>query len=65
MTAKKTVTVMQTGGVYGEKPGIKETLLGLGLGRIRKTSVLEDTPAVRGMILKVRHLVQVEEVKGK
>ena len=40
----------------------KITLRGLGLTRREKTVVLEDTPAVRGMIRKVIHLVQVEEI---
>jgi large subunit ribosomal protein L30 len=34
----------------------------LGLNKIRKVKVLEDTPSVRGMIRKVAHLVQVEEL---
>ena len=37
------------------------TLRGLGLGRIGRSKVLEDTPAVRGMIRKVSHLVEVTE----
>ena len=36
-------------------------LRGLGLRRIRHTVQVEDTPAIRGLILKVRHLVQVDE----
>jgi large subunit ribosomal protein L30 len=60
----KTVTVTQIGSRFGNKPGMMATLLGLGLGKVRSTRVLEDTPAVRGMITKVRHLVRVEE-KGK
>lgn len=64
MTAKKTVTVVQKGSADGQKPGVGATLIGLGLGRIRSRSTLEDTPAVRGMITKVRHLVLVEETKG-
>jgi len=40
-----------------------ETLKGLGLGRIGRSKVLEDTAAVRGMINKVPHLITVEEVK--
>jgi large subunit ribosomal protein L30 len=59
--AKKTVTVVQIGSQNRKKPGMRETLIGLGLGRINSTSVLEDTPAIRGMITKVRHLVRVEE----
>jgi large subunit ribosomal protein L30 len=58
--AKKTVKVTQTGSAFGRKPGQKETLTGLGLGKIRSTRELEDTPAVRGMIRKVAHLVKVE-----
>jgi len=38
----------------------RATLRGLGLRRIRQTVELEDTPAVRGMINKVRHIVRVE-----
>jgi large subunit ribosomal protein L30 len=57
---KKTVTVTQTGSPIGRKPGQRETLIGLGLNKIRRSSELEDTPAVRGMIRKVAHLVKVE-----
>ena len=57
---KKTVTVVQTGSPIGRKPGQRETLIGLGLNKIRRSSELEDTPAVRGMIRKVAHLVKVE-----
>lgn len=39
------------------------TLVGLGLGRIGKKSELEDTASVRGMILKVQHLVSIESTK--
>ena len=63
-TAKKTITVIQTGSVTAQKKGMKETLIGLGLGRTNSRRELEDTPSVRGMILKVKHLVRVEE-KGK
>lgn len=38
----------------------KDTVRGLGLRRLNQSSVLEDTPAVRGMIRKVQHLVTVE-----
>ena len=40
----------------------KETVVGLGLRKIRRSCVLEDTPEIRGMITKVGHLVEVEEV---
>jgi len=40
----------------------RETLIGLGLNKMNRTRELEDTPAVRGMINKVRHLLQVETI---
>jgi len=58
--AKSTVKVKQTGSPIGRKPYQKKTLIGLGLGKINRTRELEDTPAVRGMIEKVKHLVSVE-----
>jgi large subunit ribosomal protein L30 len=60
----KTLVVTQIGGSDGKGPKMKETLIGLGLGRIRSTRELEDTPSVRGMITCVRHLIRVEEKKG-
>ncbi len=59
--ASKRVTIVQTGSPIGRKPGQRETLIGLGLNKLRRTSTLEDTPAVRGMIRKVAHLLRVEE----
>jgi len=59
---KKMVRVTQLASVAGRKPGQKETLIGLGLNKIRRVSELEDTPSVRGMIRKVAHLVKVEEL---
>ena len=56
------VRVTQTASTAGRKPGQKETLVGLGLNKIRRTRELEDTPSVRGMIRKVSHLVKVEEL---
>ena len=55
------VRVTQTGSPAGRKPGQKETLIGLGLNKMRRTRELEDTPSVRGMIRKVAHLIKVEE----
>jgi len=62
---KKTLTVVQTGSVIHCKPGMEETLKGLGLGKRHRRKTLEDTPAVRGMIRKVRHLVMVEGEQDK
>ena len=61
MAEKKTVKVTQLGSPIGRKPGQKETLIGLGLNKRHRTRELEDTPAVRGMIGKVAHLVKVED----
>ena len=56
----KTVKVTQVKSSIGSLPAHKACLTGLGLRRIRHSVEREDTPAVRGMINKVRHLVQVE-----
>jgi large subunit ribosomal protein L30 len=56
------VRVTQVASPAGRKPGQKETLIGLGLNKMRRVKELEDTPAIRGMIRKVAHLVKVEEL---
>ena len=56
------VRVTQTRSPLGRKPGQKETLVGLGLKKMRSTRELEDTPSARGMIRKVAHLIKVEEL---
>ena len=56
------VRVTQTASGNGQKPGQQATLIGLGLNKLRRTRELEDTPAVRGMIRKVHHLLKVEEL---
>ncbi len=61
MADKKTVTVTQVASPIGRTKDQRATLIGLGLNKIRRTSTLEDTPAVRGMIAKVKHLIQVVE----
>jgi len=58
---KKTVTVTQTGSPIGRPKDQRATLQGLGLNKMNRTRELEDTPAVRGMINKVAHLIRVEE----
>ena len=59
-TAKLKVT--QTGSPIGRKKDQRATLIGLGLNKMNRSRELEDTPSVRGMIAKVRHLVRVEEL---
>ncbi len=63
MASKKaaTVTVTQIGSPIGRQQYQRQTLVGLGLNKMHRTRTLEDTPAVRGMISKVSHLVRVEE----
>lgn len=58
--AKGTVTVTQIGSHIGRPNDQQQTLVGLGLNKMHRTRQLEDTPAVRGMINKVKHLVRVE-----
>lgn len=59
--AGKTITVTQIASPAGRLPSQRQTLIGLGLNKMHRTSTLEDTPAVRGMIRAVSHLVKVEE----
>ena len=57
--------VTQVKSVIGSKGDHKRTVRALGLKRIRDEKVHEDTPQIRGMIHKVRHLVRVEEVEAQ
>ena len=61
MAASKTLTVEQTKSPIGRPAEQRQTLIGLGLNKIGRRSTLEDTPAVRGMVAKVAHLVRVVE----
>ncbi|MCB1436507.1 MAG: 50S ribosomal protein L30 [Rhodobiaceae bacterium] len=58
-TKDNTLTVEQTGSPIRRPREQRATLIGLGLNKIRRRSTLPDTPAVRGMIAKVAHLVRV------
>ncbi len=57
--SSKTVTVEQIYSPARRPAEQRATLVGLGLNKMHRTSTLEDTPAVRGMIAKVQHLVRV------
>ena len=59
MTTAKKVTIEQIGSPIGRPHQQRETLRGLGLDKIGRRASVEDTPAVRGMIAKVAHLVRV------
>jgi len=56
-----TIKVTQVGSPIRRTQDQRATLIGLGLNKMHKTRELTDTPEVRGMIQKVRHLVQVTE----
>ena len=58
----KQVRVTQVRSPAGRYDYQKQTLIGLGLNKMRRSKVLEDTPSVRGMIRAVHHLVKVEDV---
>lgn len=55
--------VTQVRGRAGKPQPQRRTLIALGLKRVRQSVVHEDRPEIRGMIAKVRHLVDVEEVR--
>lgn len=59
--ANKTIKVTQIASPIGKPKDQRATLIGLGLNKMNRTAVLEDTPSIRGMIKKVSHLVRVEE----
>ena len=58
--AQSTIKVTQTGSPIGRRHDQRETLIGLGLNKLNRTRELPDTPAIRGMIDKVAHLVRIE-----
>ena len=57
--ADKTVTVRQTASPIRRTKDQRATLAGLGLNKIGRSSTLQDTPSVRGMIAKIPHLVEI------
>lgn len=59
--SKATVKVTQVRSPIGRQKDQRATLVGLGLNKMNRSRELEDTPSVRGMINKVRHLVRIDE----
>lgn len=55
------ITVKQVKSIVGRPESQRKVVAALGLGRIGKTKELGDTPAVRGMVAKVSHLVKIVE----
>ena len=62
--AEDKITVTQVRSPIVRRSDQRQTLIGLGLNKIRRSRTLVDTPAVRGMINKVQHLVDVEEKRN-
>lgn len=64
MADKKTIVVQQIKSA-ARRPAVQTaTLKGLGLNKMHRTRELEDTPAVRGMVNKISHLVKIIEERG-
>ncbi|MEL6278944.1 MAG: 50S ribosomal protein L30 [Pseudomonadota bacterium] len=61
---KKTVVIRQIGSPIRRPADQRATLVGLGLNKMHRVRELEDTPAVRGMIRKVAHMVEIVEERG-
>ena len=54
------IKITQTGSPIGRKPGQRDTLRALGLDKMNRSNVVEDTPSIRGMVRKVAHMLKVE-----
>ncbi len=64
MNSQNTLRITLRRSVIGQKPKTRATVRGLGLCRIDHTVTHADRPEIRGMIHRVRHLVEVEESRG-
>ncbi|HET8738393.1 MAG TPA: 50S ribosomal protein L30 [Acidimicrobiia bacterium] len=64
-TKDKTIRVTLRHSLIGEKPKTRATIQGLGLKRLHQTVEQTDSPTLRGMLAKVRHLVEIEETDAK
>jgi len=61
----KVIKIEQVGSAIRRHHSQRETLIGLGLNKIGRVKEVPDTPATRGMIAKVHHLVRVVDGEGK
>ena len=61
MSKSTKLIVKQVKSAIGRQGNQRKTLIGLGLNKINKERQLEDTPSIRGMIEKVKHLVVIKE----
>ncbi len=62
MAKQKQLKITQTKSGIGYRKKTHQTLEALGLGKMRKSVILPDNPAIRGMVAKIPHLLEVEEV---
>ena len=62
MTKSAKLKVTKIGSSIGRPKDQRATLIGLGLNKMHRSRLLDDSPAIRGMIDKVQHLVHVEDV---
>ena len=62
MTKSAKLKVTQIGSSIGRPKDQRATLIGLGLNKMHRSRLLDDSPAIRGMIDKVQHLVRIETV---
>jgi len=59
---KKQIKITQRKSAIGKEKSQGATLKALGLGKINRSITHDDTPVIRGMVFKVKHLIEVEEV---
>lgn len=62
MSTKKQIKLTQIGSPISRQKYQRQTLIGLGLNKMMRTSILEDTKSVRGMVERISHLLKIEEV---
>jgi len=62
MEKKKELKITQIKSAIGYRGKTHQTIEALGLGKIRKSVIMPDNPAIRGMINKIPHLLKVEEI---
>ncbi|MGC8202216.1 50S ribosomal protein L30 [Aliiroseovarius sp. PTFE2010] len=60
----KTIVVKQIGSPIRRPASQRQVLIGLGLNKMNRTRELEDTPAIRGMVAKIPHMVEIIEERG-
>ncbi len=60
-TKNKKIKITQIRSPIGRQSYQRDTLIGLGLNKLNRSKVLEDTPSIRGMVNSIQHLVKVEE----